>query len=914
MQAMKLFPVTLFLALIYCLGTSSASYAQKKILDHSVYDSWKKPAHLTLTPDGKWISYEIRPQEGDARLVIRQLSGQKEYIIDRGYQAGITPDGKYAVCMIKPPFTEIRQAKLKKTKTPQDSLVILRLSDGYLQKYPEIKSWQMGKEAKEYMAYLSVKDTALILHHFTSGKQDTIPQVKSYAFNKQGNRLTAIVQPDNKKKTSPTQVILINLPDPSPQTLASGSSFYTLPAFDESGQQLVFLASQDTINRIKTCDLYYTDTRTPARLLLSSDGSRQLPQGWSLNEYSSPLFSHDGQHIYLGVAPILPPKDTTLITFETAELDLWHYATPEIPPTELKNRDKDLKKTYSCVLHLDQPSKLIRLTGKKYENIALINEGNAPYVLASDRGNYLLEQQWTGARLNDAGLIDTRTGKYTPVTKALRADVMSSPGGNYLFWYDRKIREWFCYNIKSQQTICLTENMHVHFWNEENDMPDDPAPYGYAGWLERDQALLLYDAYDIWKFDPEGITPPECLTKGKGRAECQTYRYLKTDPEQRFLPQKEKVLLAIFDHHTKKNGYASWYPGKANTPKINILEGYSFPSLVKASKASTYLYTKANFNTSLDVYATTDDWKTEERLSDINPQMKEYNWGTAELVTWTSLEGEKREGILYKPEDFDPTKKYPMLLYFYEKKSDGLYNYIAPAPSRSAINYAFYCSRGYLVFVPDIRYIAGIPGECAYNSIIPGVESLCQNPWVDRDNIGIQGQSWGGYQVAYLITRTHMFKAANAGAPVANMTSAYGGIRWESGKSRQFQYEHTQSRIGHNLWESPELYLANSPLFKADRINTPLLIMHNDNDGAVPWYQGIELFMALRRLGRPVWMLQYNHEEHNLSQRRNQKDLAIRQQQFFDHFLKGAPQPAWMKYGIPAIRKGEYSGLELIRD
>lgn len=914
MRTTKLFPFALFLTLIYCFGIPSAIYAQKKILDHFVYDSWKRPAHPTLTPDGKWASFEIRPQEGDSRLIIRQLASQREYVVERGYQAGLTPDGKYAVCLIKPLFTEIRQAKIKKAKTPQDSLAIIRLSDGQLQKYPGIKSWQMGKESKEYMAYLSAKDTALILHHFTSGKQDTIPQVKSYAFNKQGNKLTAIVQPYSKKKTSPGQVILINLPDTRPKEIAVGYSFYTLPTFDESGQQLVFLASKDTLNRIKTCDLYYKDNQNSTQMLMPSDGRQQIPQEWSLNEYSSPFFSRDGKHIYLGIAPLMPPKDTTLIASETAGFDLWHYATPEIPPKELKNREKNLKKTYRCVLHLDQPSKLIRLTGKRQENITLINEGNSPYVLAADRGNYLLEQQWSGARLSDVSLIDTRTGEYTQVAKTLRADVMSSPGGNYLFWYDRKAREWFCYNIKSQHTTCLTENMHVNFWDEENDMPDDPSSYGYAGWLEKDKAVLLYDAYDIWKFDPDGSVAPECLTQGQGRAEHRTFRYFNTDPEQHFLPQKGEVLLTVFDHHSKKNGYASWSPGKANTPKINVLDGYSFSSLTKASQTGTYLYVKANFNTSPDIYTTANKWKTEVRLSDINPQMKEYNWGTAELVSWTSLEGEKREGILYKPENFDPTKKYPMLLYFYEKRSDGLYNYIAPAPSRSAINYAFYCSRGYLVFVPDIHYIAGIPGECAYNSIIPGVESLCQNSWVDRENIGIQGQSWGGYQVAYLITRTNMFKAANAGAPVANMTSAYGGIRWESGKSRQFQYEHSQSRIGHNLWETPELYLANSPLFKANRIETPLLIMHNDNDGAVPWYQGIELFMALRRLGKPVWMLQYNQEEHNLSERRNQKDLAIRQQQFFDHFLKGTPIPAWMKYGIPATRKGEYFGLELIKD
>ena len=234
-----------------------------------------------------------------------------------------------------------------------------------------------------------------------------------------------------------------------------------------------------------------------------------------------------------------------------------------------------------------------------------------------------------------------------------------------------------------------------------------------------------------------------------------------------------------------------------------------------------------------------------------------------------------------------------------------------PAPSASIINIPFFSSRNYIVFSPDIHYNVGQPGKDAYNSIVAGAEALAKNSWVDKENMAIQGQSWGGYQVAYLVTQTDMFKAAGAGAPVSNMTSAYGGIRWESGRSRQIQYEKGQSRLGITLNESPQTYIDNSPLFFVDRVNTPLLIMHNDNDGAVPWYQGIELFMALRRLEKPVWMLQYNKEAHNLKERRNKKDLSIRLQQFFDHYLKGELAPTWMTRGLPATLKGKSWGYEL---
>ena len=252
-----------------------------------------------------------------------------------------------------------------------------------------------------------------------------------------------------------------------------------------------------------------------------------------------------------------------------------------------------------------------------------------------------------------------------------------------------------------------------------------------------------------------------------------------------------------------------------------------------------------------------------------------------------------------------------MITYFYEKRSETLHNYYSPQPSASTVNMAYLASNGYLVFVPDIVYKDGHPGESAYNCILSGVEAMEQKGFVDSQKMALQGQSWGGYQTAYLITRTNKFAAAMAGAPVANMTSAYGGIRWESGLNRAFQYERSQTRIGKNLWEGFDLYIENSPLFAAPKVETPLLMMHNDADGAVPYYQGIEFFMGLRRLNKPVWLLVYNNEGHNLRKMKNKQDLSIRMMQFFDYYLKDAPAPEWMTEGVPITDKGLDYGYEL---
>jgi len=254
-----------------------------------------------------------------------------------------------------------------------------------------------------------------------------------------------------------------------------------------------------------------------------------------------------------------------------------------------------------------------------------------------------------------------------------------------------------------------------------------------------------------------------------------------------------------------------------------------------------------------------------------------------------------------------------MLIYFYERNSQNINQYIPPSPSRSVINIPYFISNGYLVFVPDITYTVGYPGQSAFDAVVSGALAMISKGYVNKDKIGIQGQSWGGYQVAYLVTRTNIFAAAGAGAPVANMISAYGGIRWGTGMSRMFQYEKTQSRIGGTLWEKPLHFIENSPIFYIDKVTTPILITHNDQDDAVPWYQGIEFFTALRRLNKPAWFINYNNDAHNLNDHSwgNRIDLSIRLGQFFDHYLKDKPMPKWMKEGIPAIKKGKEYGYEL---
>ncbi|MCH8828874.1 MAG: S9 family peptidase, partial [Planctomycetes bacterium] len=481
----------------------------------------------------------------------------------------------------------------------------------------------------------------------------------------------------------------------------------------------------------------------------------------------------------------------------------------------------------------------------------------------------------------------------------------------YVTWWDYKEQNWFSRSIKTGKVVNLSANIPYPMFNELHDTPSPARSNGSAGWTEGDAAMLLYDKHDIWAVDPSGFWPPRCITEGYGREHDLRFRITRLDREQDAYDPDEPLLLSTFHLHTKASGvYRDSVMGDELPQKIVMLdERLSTPT--KAQEADTLLFTRSRFDMFPDLWTSDLSYTDPVRLSDANPQQSEYTWGTAELVEWTSLDGVALQGILYKPDGFDPDTQYPMLVYFYERSSNGLHSYTTPAAGGSSINRAFYVSRGYLLFVPDIPYRTGYPGQSAVNAILPGIASLIDKGFVDKDRIGTQGHSWGGYQTAFLVTKTDIFAAAESGAPVSNMTSAYGGIRWGSGMSRMFQYERTQSRIGGTLWNARAKYLANSPLFHADKIETPLLILHNDKDGAVPWYQGIELFVAMRRLSKPAWLLNYNGEAHGLTQIQNRKDFSIRMQQFFDHYLKDAPAPIWLSRGVPALQKGKTTGLDL---
>ncbi len=901
---------------------------RKKTPDQSPRDSlaWIQLGTDSLTRIARVRSYKVPELQG-AWLA---------YLLEKPLPSTAGPDGK---------MDSITRIRLLTSRA--DSLS--RLADSLRRQIAEVgaRGWiamptPVSKKERHTPEKNSDEGTDLIVLNLVNGQQTKFALATEYYFSKNGNTLVIETSRKNADSLSKAMVLWLNTDGGHVDTVLSGFQDARSYALDGAGSQLAFVADRDSAAKALTKFYrlwYYTpgmdsavsraDCTSIQAAMTAASGRLQYPSIPAFVSRSavkcqetvaviarltvSPdyanYFSKEGSRLFCGLAPVRPPRDTTLVDFETARLDVWNYNDDYLSPEQLVRVGNELKRSYLAVLAKGNSS-LVALADDNCETVLPGGKGDSRYALGSGSKGYRIRQQWEQSGLENIYLIDLTDGSRKLIGEKVRGGASLSPGGKFVLWYDWKYKNWNTYDIAGGRTYNITAGIHTPLFDEEDDHPDDPPPHGSAGWLENDRCVLIYDKYDIWQCDPTGSKAPVNLTQG--RRDEVTFRLVELDREDPAIHACQWVLLTLFNQRNKTAGMKWFRMDTTVNPGPTGRQTYpqSYNSFVRAKKSPVLAFLEGSFDRPYDIYVTDSINPVPRRLSHINPQQASYNWMTVELKHWKMFDGRTSEGLLYKPADFDNTKKYPIIFYFYERDADHLYDYIAPQPVRASINVAYFVSNGYLVFDPNIYYKAGQPGEDAYNSVISAARYLSRLKWVDSTKMALQGHSWGGYQVAYLVTRTHIFAAAEAGAPVANMTSAYGGIRWGAGISRQFQYEKSQSRIGSTLWQHPELYIKNSPLFGADKVTTPLLMMHNDADGAVPWYQGIEYFSALRRLGKKAWLIEYNGEDHGLTERRDRKDWSLRLAQFFDYYLKGAPPARWITDGVPATLKGIDWGLE----
>lgn len=941
------------LALLFCLAATAPIFSQPKTLSQQDIHRWKKIEQERISSDGRWVAYVLESTtEADPILCLWDGATEQTKKWERATEPRLSFDANYLIFRIKPPLDSLkamRRRKVKDDDLPKDSLGIFNLKTGKLDKIGRVKNFsipekwsgwlafqlesappdtsaaakqagkKLGKEGKE-------KGWRLVVEELATGRKDTLPFVKEFVFAEKTPRL--LFHTTGRDSTLPSGVYFYrNLENSTAAKFEKQFNFgnaaltpifqskgkFQKLALDKTGRQVAFLADLDTTKvQIRPWQLGFWNENQPSAELISQRGEAQLlfeKKNSTVSEHASPQFSDDGSKLFFGIAPPPVLPDTTRLPEEIVNVEVWTSRDDYIFTMQKKRLEEERKRSFAAAFRTAE-NRFVQVGSEALPEVRFVAGRDADLALAWTEKPYAQELIWDGTAHLDLFSVDLKTGAKKLIVKNLRGFPTLSPSGKFAIWYSQPDSAWFVWNAREGQLRRLTDNRKVNFFDEENDVPDLPDPHGLAAWTEGDESVLIYDKFDIWQFDPTGDAAPLRLTRGRERQ--QVFRYLKLDSEEKFVQSEAEIFLHRHSEIDHSEGYEwldlasgqqteAWKTGGGNF-------AYSRRPM-KAARSWDILFTRENFDKFPDLQLAGSG--KIRQVSRTNPQQSEYRWGSIELVEWTALDGQRLRGMLVKPPDFDPQKKYPLVVNFYEKSSQTVLSHRAPDAHRSQINYSIFASRGYLIFNPDVVYRTGYPGAGAENCVLSGVNFLISKGFVDEKRIGIQGHSWGGYQAAHLITKTNLFACAEAGAAVVNMFSAYGGIRWESGRSRIFQYEHQQSRIGGSIWEYPMRFLENSPLFSLDKVQTPVLIMHNDMDGAVPWEQGIEFYTALTRLGKRAWMLNYNDEPHWPVKLQNRLDFQIRMEQFFDHFLLSKPAPSWMLRGVPALEKGILQGLEL---
>ncbi len=888
-----------YLAFVACLGSLSPALAQNASKSLTIDDlvTWQRITDREISDNGKWVACKMEPWEGDATVYLYAAQGQETATFSPADKFAFSASSGYLVVTQTPGKSTVDSLKVLKTKEdkmPMNTLVIYSVA-GKKETIDSLKTFKLADEA-DWIAYQrGRKDSTLYVRSLDGSKTFQFPTVTDFQFAKKSGMLYYTSAAEGE-----AGIFTLNPEKGSPALIKEGKGVFKQTTFDEKGERLAFLYCADKDSSYKALSLWLSEHNAPAKEI-ATRGNKAFPAEWVINENGMLQFSKSASRLFFGTSPEPRQKDTTQLAENRPNVQVWSWDEPVQYTVQNYNKEKDLKKSYQAVYNLGNGS-IFQLANEELPNIQLGNEGDAPLALLSTSRPYSLSSMWEARTRSDYYTVSLDNGERKQIAQADYGRFRLSPQGKYAYWYGETDSCWYTIALAEGKRYRLTTPESFPAWDEENDVPDYPYAHGAAGWTANDQNLLIYDRYDIWKFDPTAATPPINLTVN-GRKEKLSYRLEQLDKEARFIDLGKPQLLKGFNEATKGYGFYNARLSAPAAPKTLLAGNYMLRSINKAKNTDDVIYTMETFQQYPDIHYSTLAFKKSVQLTHGDKQQEGFIWGTAELVSWISLDGRPLEGVVYKPANFDPNKKYPMMVNFYERNSETLYNYRMPEPHRSTIDYHLYNSNEYVIFNPDIRYVDGYPGESCYNCLMPGITMMIAKGYIDEKGIGAQGHSWGGYQVAYLATRTNLFSAIESGAPVVNMFSAYGGIRWGSGMARSFQYEHTQSRLGATPWSSPLRYLENSPLFTMDKVQTPILIMHNDADGHVPWYQGIEYFVAMKRLGKPCWLLNYTGEPHWPTRIANRVDFQRRMFQFFNHYLKNDKMPKWMSEGVPAVEQ-----------
>jgi dienelactone hydrolase len=896
--------------------------AQKPIVDTNISNYWPSLGQATISNDGGYISYVvINSTPGKTFLVIQGINNDWKVSYEGASDCQFCQDNRRAYFQIR------------------DTVYILTLGSDQPPRPIPIHSMRRPRaETDKWLAYEAQnKKGEVILLNLLTSKETRLDSIKDYIWEDYGRALVIA-----SRQTDKTLLQWVDIPTMTTRQIWSSED--SLPdnflirsaRFDCEGKQLIFVTAKQN-NDHPLFSVWYYRLGADHAIKLASDQSQGIAAGLSIT--GNPVFSRNGRYVFLNLEK--QNLDNGSPTPGAAQVDIYSYNDAVLQSQQLKNINN--KPSYLAAISIAGGPVLQLEQEVDGDNRVFTDTDNATgeYIVMGEKLRTDFKSWWvTTPSSFTYFLVSLKDGTrklFRKESKFPIYDFTFSPDGKWLVYWDSKQAGYVSYNSQNRRTLKLTSGMSqlVAKGDYVNMFSNSlfAQPVGSIKWVDNGKAFLAYGEYDIWKIDPSGIKTPLNLTAGYGFRHHIILRIVYDEDDI----DGPNTLATAFDIENKKNGFYKVCLGHSANPELLTMGPYCYyrtgsqiPSPryslshelypAKAKDLDAWIISRQTASEYPNYYYTRD-WKKFTPLTDLQPQ-KSCNWLTSELITYKQLDGSRSQGILYKPENFNPRRIYPVIFNFYEHLSYRLYEFCDPGYTAANINIPWFVSRGYLVFTPDNHYsVANAKrgktfGETVYNSVVGAARFLSTLPYVDSKHMGIQGHSFGGGETNYLVTHSKLFAAAcSVSGTVSDEISAYlGPYRPKGGFANSYRMAHAENgheMIGATLWERPDLYFRSSSVFNANQVTSPLLLVHNEKDEQTDWGQSFELYAALRRLGMPVWLLQYDGEGHVLVKKEDQRDFTIRLTQFFDHYLKGTSAPIWMTRGIPAKLKGIDQGYEL---
>jgi dipeptidyl aminopeptidase/acylaminoacyl peptidase len=937
-----------------------------KILNLPDYGRWNRITSTSLSPDGRWMTYAYQPNEGDATLYVKQLEGDKVYTIPVGTEAAggrgggggggfgggggggpqFSDDSKWVGYYVNPPERAAgggggrggrggapsgavppggrggaQGAQAAQGGAPTRRFELLNLSGGEKSPVPNAASFKFSKGSK-WLAVRLNKTQAdakqsgadLIMRDLATGLVRNIGNVNLYDFDDAGRFFAYTVDAADRLGNG---IYLLDPASGETRPLSTASADFDQLAWSDEGANLAVLRGDKVKDMRQKANTLFAWTR------LGTDGAKSVefdpakdaafPKDMVVSEYITPRWSKDGSRVFVGIKE--QEAEVAAADSSKANVDVWHWKDAEAQSVQIVRLAQERRATYPAALIVGS-RKFVRLADNDMRTVQPARNG--AIAIGRNDSAYRGEVEWGGSR-GDSYKVNTETGERTLIDKGLSRTYGTSPDSKwFLYLKDKRVKAFNLETGKSVDVDAATPGKS--FVDEDDDHPYEKPIYGVAGWVKDGHSILLYDKYDIWQMPLDGGKAVN-LTNGVGKAQQIVFRLVRLGAggrggrgggrggagaaggEDEGLDLSKPQTLSAYGDRTKKTGY--WQLIAGQPPKPLIWADKAIGQAQKADSADRVIFTQQTFEEFPDFWASNTTFESPRRVTDANPFITEYAWGKKVLYDYTNSKGKKLQATLTLPAGYQPGKRYPMLVYFYEIVSNTHHQFSMPVfddrPQMST-----YASNGYLVLQPDVVYEIGRPGTSAVDCVTSAVKKAIELGYADPKHIGLQGHSWGGYQSSYIVTQSDLFAAVVTGAPPTNLISFYDELYKQTGTVQQGIMELGQVRMGANVtpWNAHDLYEQQSPVYNVRNIKTPFLILQGTADGAVDWVEGLQFFNAARRNGKQVIFLSYPNEPHHLALKENQKDFQIRMKQFFDHYLMDKPAPKWMTEGVPQVKKG----------